>query len=116
MEICKRHWDALRQAIADRGLEHLGAKSGRDAMRNIITELEGREAENDFDPLMTAHNMIWNMSLEVCGLELMAGDEQQQCPICNALQKYEAWWIEGPANAVKTLAQEKGLVPKDDPA
>ncbi len=51
MKICQAHWDRLRAAIKERGLEHLVAKDGATAMMHAVTELEGREAENDFDPL-----------------------------------------------------------------
>ena len=71
MRICQRHWDRLRQALADRGLGEFGAKTGEAAVRAMVTELEGRAAENDFDPLLTCNSMIWSKGLELCGLGLM---------------------------------------------
>ena len=99
----------LRKAIDERGLTSLIAKSDKDAMRHVITELEGREAENDFDPLMTCNNMIWAAGLEEFGLELMKPGEEQ-CPICLSLTLTERWWIDGPANSVLKEAKDKGLI------
>ena len=112
MKICSAHWERIREAIKARGLDHLGAKSGPEAMKNVVTELEGREAENDFDPLMSCNNMIWNQGLKVCGLRLMAPSEsgQESCPICESVKLYEQDWIDGPADAVLKMAKEKGLV------
>lgn len=113
MRICQKHWEQLRKAISDRGMDHLGAKNGQEAMRAMITDLEGRAAENDFDPLMGAHNMIWSKGLEVRGLALMNNDgpnDGHHCPICVALEQYESWWIEGPANAMQEEAKKLGLI------
>lgn len=95
-------------------MEHLGAKSGEQAAAAMVTELEGRAAENDFDPLMGAHNMIWSKGLEVCGLGLMREDgpnEGHYCPVCKAMEMYEDWWIEGPADAMLKEAKDKNLLP-----
>lgn len=108
MQICQKHWDRLRKALDDRGIGHLGAKSGEDAMRNIVTELEGRGAENDYDPLMDCNCMISSQGLQVIGLKLLQSVEI--CPICEAMQQCEEWWINGPSDAALMTAKEKGLV------
>src|ERR1700692_1583669 len=112
MRICQPHWDRLRQALADRGIDHLGAKSGQQAMANIVTELEGRGDENDFDPLMACNNMIFAKGLEIVGFELMSPKEEgsERVPICSCAAYYEAGWINGPADAVLQEAIDKGLV------
>lgn len=113
MKICQPHWGKLREAIKTRGLDHLGAQTGEEAVRAAVTELEGRGAENDFDPLMTCNNMIFAKALEMLGLEIMMqkADGSEPCPICEAVRAFESGWTEGPAGAVLLMAKEKGLVP-----
>ena len=112
MKICQNHWDALRKALDDRGIGHLGAKTGQQAMAAVVTELEGREAENEFDPLMGCNWMIFSKAIEVCGMGLMGWvqDGSDKCPICESVKLHEQWWIDGPADAMLKEAQEKGLV------
>lgn len=125
MRICQHHWKMLRQAIADRGLEHLGARSGQEAALALVTELEGRGAENEFDLLMCCNNMIWTRGLESGGLYLMGQkkDGSEYCPVCEALdhvapppgmtaEDCERWWIDGPADAALARSRKKGLVPR----
>lgn len=58
MRFCAPHWEQLRQAIKDRGLDSLVADSGEKAARNLVSEgAEGATVDN-FDPLMGAHNAI----------------------------------------------------------
>jgi hypothetical protein len=116
MQICPKHWEALKKAIADRGMAHLGHQTAERMMIATVNELEGREAENDFDPLLACNNMIFTKGLEVNGLALMAMNEDgtHRCPVCMSLQSYEAWWIEGPANSMLEDAREKGLMPKEE--
>lgn len=108
MKICQAHWDKLRAKLDELGIGHLGAKSGEDAIKNIVTELEGREAENDYDPLMACNHMISSQGLRVVGLSLMARTEC--CPICEAVKLYEQDWIDGPTNAALAYCQEQGLI------
>lgn len=112
MQICQEHWDAIRKALDERGIGHLGAKNAQEAVAAIVTELEGRGDENDFDPLMGCNNMIFAKGLEVLGIGLMAPKEDggQRCPICEALASYRDWWINGPADCMLKEAKEKGLV------
>lgn len=112
MQICQPHWDRLRTAIKERGLNHLGAQTGRDAVRNAVTELEGRGDENEFDPLMACNNMIMANGLRILGLGVMAVKEDGThfCPICEATKVYEEQWITGPSDSALQLAKEKGLV------
>lgn len=46
MKMCETHWAALRKAIADRGLAHLGAKSGVEAAARAVAELKGSETDS----------------------------------------------------------------------
>lgn len=122
MKICADHWAKVREAIKARGLDHLGAKSGQEAMADAVTQLQGGETQ--YDPLMDCNNMIWGRGLELGGLYLMGQKEDgsEYCPICEALahmepalgetkEQQERYWIDGPADAALKCAREKGLVP-----
>lgn len=84
------HWDKLRSAIDDRGLTSLISEGGEQAAKNLVSELsEGRTIDN-YDPLMSAHNLIWgnasNLIAQVGGNPMAMLDSTQpdhvQCPIC----------------------------------
>jgi hypothetical protein len=113
MKICETHWAKLRQAIRDRGLYHLVAKSGEAAADNIKAEAQG--LPHDYDPLMDCNMMIMSAGLKDGGLRLLTPKEDgsHYCPVCEA----EAHgvpvgdWINGPADCALQLAREKGLVP-----
>lgn len=113
MRICQPHWNRLREALALRGLSHLGAKTPQEAFAAVVTELEGRGAENDFDPLLLCNNMIFSEGLRRCGLVLMdpQPDDTHLCPICESQRQYGEWWINGPADAALEEARRLGLVP-----
>jgi hypothetical protein len=123
MQFCQKHWDMLRTAIEARGLTHLIAKSGEAAMERAVDELQGRADDSSYDPLMAAHWMIANRAVEMGGLYFLSGGH---CPVCEAIKHTahwpregenepagEAWveshWIDGPADAVLTHCQERGL-------
>jgi hypothetical protein len=130
VKICASHWEKLRAAVDARGMSALVAKDGHAAIENTVLELEGREKEAYFDPLMGANNMIWSAALERIGLDLMVGEK---CPVCEGItwnlemtrlhgahpsdhgkvftaEEEERYWIDGPADAMLAVAREKGLV------
>jgi hypothetical protein len=118
MKFCQDHWNKLRTAMTARGLDHLGAKSGEDAIASVKAELDGEETE--FDPLMACHWMITSRAIEIGGLYLMTKKEDggDYCPICEAaahadvpLGVVEDYWINGPADAAQAEARKRGLVP-----
>lgn len=111
MKICQPHWDRLRKRLDELGIGHLGAKSGEEAAKNIITEAEGRGAENDYDPLMACNMMIWSNGLRMCGIPALAADS---CPICEATRMYEEEWITGPTSAALEECKRLGLVEHSD--
>lgn len=76
MKFCSSHWEKLRIAIRERGLEGEVAKSGQEAVRDMVA---GRP-----DPLMSAHLAIVSNAMNVVGLELFGTNEDgaERCPIC----------------------------------
>lgn len=121
MRICQDHWNKIRAAIKERGIDHLGAKTGEKAVEDIKTQIEGRPT--DYDPLMSCNWMIHSKALEMGGLYLMTAKEDgtPHCPICEAIahkpddaevQWVEDYWIKGPVDAALKECQDRGLVPK----
>lgn len=114
MRICQTHWDAMRKAVEDRGMGHLGAKSGAELIAATVTELEGRSQENEYDPLMACHNMVTTRALEIVGLALLNPATGWNCPICMIMEMSrkacEQDFINGPADAALKECREKGLL------
>jgi hypothetical protein len=112
MKICKDHWSDMRQAVTDRGLEHLVAKSGEAAFENVKRELAGQADKSNFDPLMASQWAIFNAFLRDAGVAGIAFDG---CPLCE-VDKQQAGlaedWIEGSADDQLAHAQRLGLAPK----
>lgn len=121
--MCQPHWEKIRAAIKERGLDHLGASSGLEAIERLNDELAGRATPDTYDPLMNANNMIWSRALEMGGLYLMGQKEDgsQYCPLCEVDANSPAredgrpeaeHWIEGCTNSVLNHCRDLGLVPK----
>lgn len=74
----------MREAIAMRGMDGLGAKSGEEAADNTEIELMGGEAP--FDPHMSMHWHFSNAALSSGGLYLIAENpdapDGHYCPVC----------------------------------
>lgn len=117
MKICQRHWDMLRAAIDARGLSHLVARSGEEAIQRLA-RADGTSDILDYDPLMVCNWMIMNQGLHSGGPYLLTAD---LCPICESFKVWvdaenteadiERWWIEGPADAALLHCQLNGLAP-----
>lgn len=104
MKMCKDHWEQLRADISKYGLDHLIAPDGKTAANLMMKQLEGKDNPVDFDPLMNANNKLWEMALNVRGLDMMYGDK---CPACELIN-YN--WIEGAAYQSKLYAEQNGLL------
>jgi hypothetical protein len=116
MKFCMPHWNALRDAIAARGLAHLGARTGQEAAARVVAEVKGQATDRTYDPLMDAHNMIVAHVTEQGGLYLFTGD---YCPVCEAIKGHaktmtpaevEDHYINGPADAVLAYCRQQKLV------
>lgn len=115
---CPPHWSALRKEIDDRGLGHLVAQGGKEAVDRL---LEGSQAPagdlaaaaQTFDPLMGAWLRVTGAFIENAGLGCMMG-EQKVCPFCD-VEKQTAGlaqnWLTGVADEALDQARVLGLVP-----
>lgn len=104
MRFCDDHWERLRQAISDRGLDHLVAPDAETAVAQAVQELEQGQSPVTYDPLMAA---MWGISSNVMrtlgpnslylvadgpedplnvedypGFEHFAGRTWPKCPLC----------------------------------
>lgn len=76
MKFCRPHWEALKQAIKDRGLYDQVATSGEEAAQ--------RFANGTPDPLMDAYTRISFRAVDYVGMGLMMHlpDGTEPCPVC----------------------------------
>jgi hypothetical protein len=84
MKFCMPHWTKLREAIDVRGMTHLVSQSGMAAMESMVKDLTGQATLMDFDPLMSAHNMIVQNTMSIMGIDVLTQNEDgtDKCPIC----------------------------------
>jgi hypothetical protein len=111
MKYCQPHWDKLCAAIDSRQLGRLLAAKDSDARARAIAALQ------------TVHWMIVSAVRTRSGLALFYGD---LCPVCEGIKsnaglvdphlgrvytpaEEEAYWIDGPADAVLDIARNLGL-------
>lgn len=116
MQMCKPHWDMLRAAVDERGMNDLVAHDGKAAADNLVAELQGEPTR--FDPLMELNNHFWAEALRCGGLYLMGLNEKGEhyCPICEFEAhgtRFDAKTQIGEcADAMLAHCREEGLLPK----
>lgn len=113
MNWCQPHWDHLRQAISDRGLDGFIAESGEEAAANLKAQLDG-EGES-FDPLMGSWTRINSeMFAALSKMDREAEALQFPCPMCILVNDGQPElvddWINSVTDSAKLYAIEQGLV------
>lgn len=125
MKFCKEHWQALRAAVQVRGMDHLVAKNGAQAVNDAVAQLQGTDSLENWDPLMAAYWAISGRVLQAVGLPLLMGDH---CPLCLVQQDYETIkqtprfdpalhtdatsWINSCTDSMQQYARQHGLIPQ----
>ena len=71
--MCQKHWDELRKAIKEKGMEHLVSKDAKKAVDRLKKQLGKQPVIND--PLMEAHNAIVSAAIKQGGVYLLGEDE-----------------------------------------
>lgn len=108
MKWCQPHWDQLRTAIADKGMDKLGAQDSKQAFNDMVDSLEGKET--DFDPLMGCFWAINNQMMSNVGLRAMGA-----CPLCILVKDGRPDlvenWVQGCTNHALEEARRLGLLP-----
>ena len=120
MKFCDTHWDALKQALKDRGLWHL-VGDGESLKSRVTEEIEGTHTTASYDPLWDATNMIYANALQRGGLYLLQGD---YCPLCEVDKHSPATgtggsetaedWITGCTDAILGYCLDNDLRPRHD--
>jgi hypothetical protein len=96
MKMCAPHWQTMRDAIEEKGLSGLVAKSGEAAMDAQVRQIEEHQrtgsvseqtTKETFDPLMSMHWHFSNNALRCGGLYIMGQREDGEndghyCPLC----------------------------------
>lgn len=113
MNWCKPHWQQLRQAIIDRGLDGFGAQDGAAAAAEIRSQLEGNDEK--FDPLMGSWSRINSYMAESLSSQGRAGELLAlRCPLCILVEDGQpelvAGWVNGVTDQAKHYAIEQGLL------
>jgi len=107
---CQQHWDELKAAIEARDLMQFVAKDGKQAMENMVRDLEGQNTVVDYEPLLGSDFCMSNVAMSFYGLRMMAveeGEEKPPCPVC-MMQKMP--WIEWVASGALAEAIRRGLI------
>jgi len=110
MKFCQLHWDDLRKAVNDKGMSHLVAQSGEDAMESMVNQIKGEDTSSDFDPLMGAWSAITSQFMQDLGMAAFDGDK---CPLCEVEKSLEGRaqnWIDGSTTVQLNHARELGLI------
>jgi predicted dienelactone hydrolase len=109
MKFCTPHWEQLKQAIKGKGLWDMVSADGKEA----VQKLTAPQTRETFDPLIAAHNMIINASLEMVGPAALFGEEtaeKHNCPLCVAAEAaarhLPEHWIAGASRDVARIAEE----------
>jgi len=115
MKMCMDHWDELRAAIKERGLDHFVSGSGKELAERTVGALGGDDSVDVFDPLMSANIMIVGNAMNAAGFGILGNDKSgnEICPICYG-EKHDpdvGKWISYAADGCLEYAQEMGFVP-----
>jgi hypothetical protein len=115
MRFCQTHWDRLREAIKNKGLNQFVSADGETLTEKIKKEV--KEEVTIPDPLFAAHNAIVEAAIKQGGLYLLGKDEEGKdyCPLCevNKYAKEEGAdedWIQGSTDDVLAYFTSKGLI------
>lgn len=76
MQLCADHWDKLREALKERGLDKYISANAEKAIEAV--------KEDRPDPLAAATFAIYGNALDFGGLDLLIPDAEgaEKCPIC----------------------------------
>jgi hypothetical protein len=109
MNMCKEHWDKLREAIDTRGLGKFIANNGQELIDHTARGLKGENTVVDFEPLMGSSMCIANLAMMLGGLAMMTPNEDgsMPCPVC-FLQSFD--YVNAAADGALAEAKDRGLM------
>lgn len=129
MKICKDHWQVMRDAVEERGMFGLIAKSGEAAVDDAVRQLEEAKAtgsvseqttRDTFDPLMSMHWHWMNGAMKNGGLYLLGNNpddpEGNYCPVCEFAKHVKDFdakkEIDAVADQMRDYCVEQNLIAK----
>lgn len=109
MNMCKEHWDKLRESIDTRGLGKFVANNGQELTEHTVRELKGENTVMDFEPLMGSAMCLSRLAMSIGGLALMTPNEdgKMPCPVC-FLQSFD--YVSAAADGALAEAKDRGLM------
>ena len=104
---CKDHWYSLCREMDDwHGLKHLDPLGD---LREVAGCKFTAQIPHDYDPLLSAHDIITTMAILELGPYVAIND---CCPICELQNHREKWqanqWLEGGCNCVHSYQSHEG--------
>lgn len=121
MKFCGAHWEELRTAVRDAGLDRFIAKGGEEVVTRLVRDDPTRKPAENFEPLLGAWSAITVRALETAGLGVMqpGANGEETCPLCFLISGCPCGettcgyrrWIPGAVGAQVERARELGLLP-----
>lgn len=113
MNWCQSHWDQLRAAIKDRGLDKFGAQNAQQATKELADQIEGKETA--FDPLMGSWLRLNETMLDSMKKQgTLDFERAMQCPMCILVEDGQPHlvenWINGVTDDALRYATTEGLI------
>ena len=118
MELCERHWDALRSSLKLHGVWELQIHE-KAQIEQFQRVLNGEPREGDdktlFDSVVAGQMLVFQQALDFGGLQVIfdAGqaDEDEFCPLCEAEKlgkKDTGEWITAACSEIRAEAVKAG--------
>lgn len=119
LQCCQPHWNALRGKLDERGLSHLVALDGREAVNRLVEGLEAptedRQADAEtFDPLMGSWFRVMGAFMENEPGAMF--EAEMVCPFCRLDRQREGLaenWLNGVSDEALEASRDLNLVPKE---
>lgn len=99
MKTCTKHWEELKQAIRDRGLEHLVSKNGAECAERFRKMHGGDTDPKLYDPLFDSHMMIMANAASAAPY-LLEKENAELCCLCE-LDAHKAEMGEGASDWIR---------------
>lgn len=109
MNMCKEHWEKLKEAIDTRGLSKFVANNGQEVANYIARDVKGENTVVDFEPLMGSSTCLSGLAMRIGGLAVLSpnDDGTMPCPVC-FLQSFD--YVAAAAEGALAEAKDRGLV------
>lgn len=109
MNMCKEHWEVLKEAIDARGLSKFVANDGQEVLDHTVRDVNGENTVVDFEPLMGSSICLSSLAMRIGGLAVLSpnADGTMPCPVC-FLQSFD--YVGAAADGALAEAKDRGLM------